>query len=454
MTRESSDIAVVTRHAGSILVGQLAVMAFGVTDTVVAGRHSDEALAALSVGSAIYISVYGSLIGIVQALLPIYAELHGAKRPAEIGRTLRQTLYVAALLWVLGVALLLSPGPLMRWSQVPQTMQADTSAYLAVLAAAFAPSLMFRMFSTLNQALARPLMVTWVQIGSLALKIPLTLWFVEGGAGVPAMGVVGCAWATLVVNYLMFALALVLLRSQALYRPLDLWRWPEPPNAARIGHFLRMGLPSGVGTMVEVTSFTLMAVFIARLGTAAAASHQIAASVAAMLYMFPLSLGLAGSARVSYWLGAGDSKRAKTLIWKCVWLSASVALCCSATLFIASGFWAQLYNSSPNVVPLATSLLAWVALYHLADAVQAVSASLLRSLHITVAPMLIYGALLWCGGLGGGYWLAHGAGSGTEAALWFSPGAYWASGSLALWAVAALFVALLVYATKRSSSAN
>mgnify|MGYP000152037324 CR=1 FL=1 len=79
-----SELRVILRHAGTVLVGQLAVMAFGVADTVIAGRHSEAALAALSVGSAIYISVYVALIGIVQALLPIWAELRGARREREL----------------------------------------------------------------------------------------------------------------------------------------------------------------------------------------------------------------------------------------------------------------------------------------------------------------------------------------------------------------------------------
>ena len=70
-----TDAKIIGQHAASVLVGQIAVMAFGVADTVIAGRHSDTALAALSVGSAIYVSVYVGLIGIVQTLLLIWAEL-------------------------------------------------------------------------------------------------------------------------------------------------------------------------------------------------------------------------------------------------------------------------------------------------------------------------------------------------------------------------------------------
>ena len=123
----------IARHAGTVLVGQLAVMAFGVTDTIVAGRYSEDALAALSVGAAIFVSVYVSLMGVLQALLPVWAELHGGGRGAEVGRSVRQSLYLAGLAIVVGMALLLLPGPALQWTQVPPAMRGEVEAYLAVL---------------------------------------------------------------------------------------------------------------------------------------------------------------------------------------------------------------------------------------------------------------------------------------------------------------------------------
>ena len=77
-------------HAGTLLVGQLAVMGFAVVDTVVAGRHSNLSLAALSVGAAVFITVNVSLMGLLSGLLPIWAELHGARKLAAIGPSARQ----------------------------------------------------------------------------------------------------------------------------------------------------------------------------------------------------------------------------------------------------------------------------------------------------------------------------------------------------------------------------
>lgn len=97
-----------------------------------------------------------------------------------------------------------------------------------MLALALPPALLFRIYSTLNQALGRPKLVTWLQVGSLFIKLPLSIWFTFGGAGLPAQGVVGCAWATLVVNGSMLALAIWLLRTQDIYEPLRIWRRMEP----------------------------------------------------------------------------------------------------------------------------------------------------------------------------------------------------------------------------------
>ena len=98
------EAGTITRHAGTVLIGQLAVMAFGIADTLIAGRYDASALAALSVGSSIYISIYVALNGLLQALLPVWAELHGGGRQAEVGRSVRQALYIAAGAAVMGIS--------------------------------------------------------------------------------------------------------------------------------------------------------------------------------------------------------------------------------------------------------------------------------------------------------------------------------------------------------------
>ena len=165
-----SEHSTIARHAGTVLVGQLAVMAYGVTDTLVAARHSSEALAALSVGSAVYISIFVALNGMLQALLPVWAEHQGAGRQTGVGHSFRQSLYLYAALVVIGIAALLCPGPLLRWTQVPPALQPDVTRYLAVLPLALPAAFRFRPYSTLHPPRGTPLRVTWLQLGA---------WFVQ-----------------------------------------------------------------------------------------------------------------------------------------------------------------------------------------------------------------------------------------------------------------------------------
>ncbi|CAN7346526.1 MATE family efflux transporter [Acidovorax sp. LjRoot194] len=445
-----SELSTISRHAITVLTGQLAVMAFGVTDTIVAGRYGEASLAALSVGSAIFISVYVALIGVLQALLPVWAEQRGAQQTAAIGSSFRQALYLCAAASAVGMAILLSPGPLLRWTEVPPALRAEVGRYLAVLALALPPALLFRIYSTLNQALGRPHLVTWLQVGSLFIKLPLSIWFTFGGLGLPAQGVVGCAWATLVVNCSMLGLAVWLLRTRDIYEPLQLWRRIEPPHWPTIASFARLGVPAGLAVMVEVTSFTLMALFIARQGTIASAAHQIASNLAAVLYMVPLSLSIATSARTSYWLGAGDAVRARQVVLLGFKLAALAAIALAATLFIARHRLGSIYSSNAAVVAMAGGVLVWVAAYHLADAMQTLCVFVLRCYRITVAPLLVYCVLLWGAGLGGGYlWAYHGSG------VWAvtpSPTPFWSASAAALLATAALFMGMVWRAVHRHQS--
>jgi multidrug resistance protein, MATE family len=438
----------IVRHAGTVLVGQLAVMAFGVTDTIVAGRFAEGALAALSVASAVYISVFVSLMGALQALLPVWAELHGARRQDEVGRSVRQSLYLCFATIVVGMAILLWPGALLRWTEVPDGMREEVERYLAVLAFALAPALLFRLFSTLSQSLGKPKVVTALQLVALLVKVPLSIWFTFGGAGVPAMGLVGCGWATLIVNWLLLASAIWLLRKEETYRECRIWQRIEPPDWQQIGQFARLGIPAGLAVLVEVTSFTLMALFIARLGTAASAAHQIASNLTALAYMVPLSLAIATSARVSWWLGAGDRAQARHAVRTGFLVAVSCALILAGAMLVLRQQLPAIYSDNPQVIGVASMLLLATALYHLADAVQTLCVFVLRCYRVTVAPLVIYCTLLWGVGLGGSYAMAY-RGLGPWPPMQ-SPLAFWLMSALALLITALLFAAVLQRTVKRA----
>lgn len=428
------------RHASTVLVGQLAVMAFGITDTWVAGRYADTALAALSVASATYITVHISLMGVLQALMPLWAQLHGANRPRALGESVHQALYLWVLTSGLAIGLLLSPGPLLAWTDVPLALQSEVREYLAIVAIAAPASLLFRLYGSFNQALGLPRLVTVLQVGALLVKIPLSVLLVMGWPGIfEPMGLAGCAWATVVVNYLMVGAALYGLRTDSIYHPYALWRRWSAPHGPSLLRFLRLGLPGGLTIAVEVTSFTLVALFVARLGVVASASHQILANMAAVLYMIPLSLAIASSARISQWLGAREWAQARHSLWTSLRLVLGASALMAIVVGVGREAIARFYTPSPEVFALARAMLGWLALYHVVDALQVFLVFTLRCFRITVLPLLVYTILLWGVGLRGGYLLAYSERPGDAASPldlpWLatqSPLAFWQTAIVAL----------------------
>ncbi len=434
------DIRQILRLAGPLLVGQLAVIAFSVIDTVMTGRASAADLAAIGLGSSIYITVYISLTGVLQALAPIAGQLYGAGRLPEIGEEVRQAAWLAIALAAPGMVLLLYSGPLLALANTPPELSDKVTSYLNVIAYGLPAALGFRVYSALNNALSRPVMVTVLQLGGLALKIPLNALFIYGGFGIDAMGGPGFAMASTLLSWGWCVIGIAILYRGAPYRALQIFtRW-SPPRQTSLVALLRLGLPMGMTYLIEITSFTLMAIFITRLGTLPLAGHQIAANMGAVVYMLPLSLSIATSVLVAQALGARNSVDARRIAWSGIGLSAALATALGLILWFAREELLHLYSSDPAVIAAALPLIAFIAVYQLADAVQIMAAFILRAYKIALIPTLIYALSLWGIGLGGGYVLGFGLLDGTPQALRGTTG-FWAANGVSLAVAGILLVA-------------
>ena len=386
-----------------VLVAQLAVMANNVIDTIMAGRYGTLDLAAVGIGSSIYFSVFVALMGVLLALTPIAAHLYGAGRHAEIGEQLRQSAWLAAALALISLYLFAYPDPFLAVAKLEPALDAKVRAYLQALAWSVPASLLFRVFYSFSTAISRPRTVMALTLVGLSLKVPFNWVFMYGNLGAPELGSTGCAVATALVSWIVCALAWAWCWFDPGYRPYRVfarWSWPD---AKALGRIVSLGLPIGLTFLIDVTGFTFMALFIARPGALYSAAHQIAANLAALAFMLPLALGNAASVVVGQSLGAHQYARARAAGIAGLALALVCAAVVAAGLYAFAGGIAGLYASEPELVRVATGLLAFVAVYHLFDAVQAVVVNVLRGYKRAVVPMFIYAVALWGVGLGGGY---------------------------------------------------
>jgi MATE family multidrug resistance protein len=391
--------------AWPVLIAQAAVMANGVIDTLMAGRLSSVDLAAVGIGASIYAIVFVTAMGVLLALTPVVAHHYGARRFVEIGADVRQCAWLALLLSVIAFALLKHPDVLLQFSRLTPEVDLKVRAYLDGVAWAVPGVMFFRVFFGFTTGIGRPRPVMTFNLLGLAMKAPLNWVFMYGHFGFPAMGGAGCGWSSAVTMWIVATLAWVWCRRDAEYAPYGVFARFDPPRLAALREFLVLGLPMGATFLIDVTAFTFMALFIARLGPEISAAHQIAANVAVFVFMVPMALGSATGVLVGQALGAGESRRARHAGLLGLAVGCVAALILGAAIHLGAVPLARAYTADMQVAATAATLLSIVAAYHLADAVQAVMAQVLRGYKRATAPMVIYVVALWGVGLGGGYLL-------------------------------------------------
>ena len=393
----------IVRLAWPVYVAQIAVMANGVIDTIMAGRYGTTDLAAVGIGAAIYATLFITLMGVLFALTPIVAQAYGAGRFGAIGEEVRQSAWLAIWLAALSLALLANPGWLLALAGVPPEVEAITRRYLDAIAWGVPAALLFRVFAGFSTAVSRPRMVMVLNLFGLALKVPLNSVFMHGHFGLPALGGAGCAVATALIAWTTCTAAWFWCARDAdyrRYRVFERWSWPR---ARAQWQLVALGVPIGATFFVDVTAFTFMALFIARFGALYSGAHQIVANLAALAYMLPLAIGNATSVLVGQALGGGRPHRARVAGLAGLAIGLGCGLAVGLTLFVAAAPIVGLYTADQGVRRIATGLLALVAVYHVFDAVQAVASNALRGYKRTGVPMVIYAVALWGVGLGGGY---------------------------------------------------
>ena len=424
-------------HAFPVLIAQLSSIGMMVVDTAVLGHVSSVDLAAVAIGGGIHVSVVFALVGILQAVSPVVAQLHGAGRESEVAAVLQQGFWLALLLAVPGIVFLTHPGAVLGMANMDAAVEAKVRQYLALLAWSLPAALFYRTFYAFCNALGKPQVLMGIGLFSLALHALLAWGFaLQGWLGAP-MGVAGCAFSNILIGWLACFSGAAHLAFGPLgrrYRPFADWR---RPNWATWRELLRIGLPMGLSNLVEITSFTLIALFVASLGATVVAGHRIVANLSALIYMLPLSLGIATMVAVGQAIGARDDQRARLAIRAGMVLAGGSSTAIGILLWLVAEPLVAAYTDDPAVRAVAMGLIIYVAVYQFFDALQTIAGHVLRAYRVTFAPMLVQTFCFWGVGLLGGAWLCY---------RWPTPlgvAGFWLAAVISLLLAAALLLTLL-----------
>ncbi len=403
LQRIRTELRALLALAIPIIIAQLAHTAMGFVDTVMAGRVSPRDLAAVALGNSLWVPVFLLMTGVLLATTPKVAQRFGAGSHDEIGPLVRQALWLALVVGLLAAVALWNAEPVLHWMQVDDELIEPAMGYLRAVACGFPAVALYHVLRCFSDGLGhtRPTMV--LGLLGLLLNIPLNYIFIYGKLGLPAMGGVGCGWATALVMVAMLLGMLAWVAWAPYYQSSGLLRRFDWPQGRVIRRLLSVGLPIGVSIFAEASIFSVIALLIGGLGATVVAGHQIALNFSSMVFMIPYSLGMAATVRVGQALGRREPREARFAAG--VAMATALAYAClsaSGMLWLRTDI-AEIYTPDLAVIGVAGSLLIYSAFFQFSDAIQVTAAGALRGYQDTRVTMLITLLAYWGIGLPVGY---------------------------------------------------
>lgn len=389
------------------MIAQLAQTAMGFVDTLMAGRASAQELAAVALGTSIWIPLYLACQGVLMATTPLVANQVGANRPEQTARTLHKGFAVAFILSLLSLLVLANTNLILNLMDVESVLAAKTAAYTQAISWGFPAFMFYQVVRSYSEGFGRTSPVMKIAVLGLLCNIPLNYIFIYGKLGLPALGAEGCGWASALVMWIMLLTGLAYLQYSNSFRELGLLRRFYRPQAQPTLAFLKLGIPIGISLLIEASMFSIIALLLADRGEQVIAAHQITLSFTGLSFMVPLSIAMAITIRVGQLQGAGDGHSAHFAAFTGLGITLICALLSSLFMLSAPEFITGWYTTDPVLIQAAAQLVMIAALFQFSDAIQVASAGALRGYKDTFVPLIMVFCAYWLVGLPAGILLGR-----------------------------------------------
>lgn len=390
-----------------IFGSQMSYMLMGATDTLIAGRASSADLAGLAVGNAFSTTLWMFVSGVIFSVTPIVAQLYGAKKYTEIGKKVREILWIALFLGLSICLILMNMGLFLNLLPIEEGITSISTEYLKAVSVGYAFITIFTCLRCYSEGMTLAKPVFYIAFGGMLLNIPLDLMFVYGWFGAPKLGGVGCGYATTIVSFVMMIALILYIYISKNYKKTELFSAYSPPSAETTKEVFKLGFPIGFGIFIELSMFSGAAIILGILGETVVASHSIAINIASLFFMVPLSIGLASATRVGNLIGEQNPRQAKVASYTTIYMCILGALINSLIIIVFRTSLVGIYTTDLLVLDLAVSLLIFAAIFQIPDGIQMGALGGLRGYKDTFIPMILLFISYWIFAMPIGYFLTN-----------------------------------------------
>lgn len=347
-----------------LLIGNLFQQFYSMADTMIVGRTIGvDSLAAVGATASISFLILGFSQGLTSGFAVITAQRFGAGDMDGMRKSVTSSILLSVVITVVLTAISVPLArPILEWMQTPDDIIDDAYAYIVVIYAGIGASVMFNLLSNIIRALGdsrTPLLfLAAACVLNIGLDFLLILWC--------SMGVAGAAVATVISQLVSGGLCIVYIfkRFPVLRLQKSDWRverkllWDE----------VRVGLPMGFQMCIIAIGAMILQISLNRLGSVAIAGFIAAQKIDQLANQPMMSFGITMATYAAQNYGAGNMRRIRTGVRRCILLSVGFSVVCGVILIAAAKPLAGLFvgPERPEVLAHAqTYLLLNASLYFL-----------------------------------------------------------------------------------------
>ena len=301
-----------TLHLGlPLILAQLGQMSMSFIDTLMVGRLGGLDLAGVALAGAILHPVTFVCLGVLMAVGPLVSQAHGARDPSTAGRAVRQGLWLGLLMALPAVALMWNARQFLEWMGHDLEIVSLAQDYLRAILWGVPALFLFGALRHFVEGVSRPRVIMVITAGGVIVNVVANYVLMFGKLGLPALGLVGCGWASALVYWGMLVALLFFIHSHQDFHVFGVFSRLGAPDPHVFRELFRVGWPIGIMQFLEVSLFAATAILMGLFGAAQLAAHQIVLNCAAIVYMMPLGLSFAVSVRVGQAVGRADFRAAR-----------------------------------------------------------------------------------------------------------------------------------------------
>ncbi|HVR28404.1 MAG TPA: MATE family efflux transporter [Thermoanaerobaculia bacterium] len=406
--------------AGPVLITNFSYTLMGVLDTAMVGRLGVPALAAVGLANMVAFSVLSFFWGLMSGVNTLTAQAFGARDRDAVGRVFFQGLYLALASGGVLLATMPLVKAILRWVDPSPEVAAMAAQYMDIRLYGGISIVLLWAADNFYRGLGRTRIMMWCGMAQLVLNCGFNWALIFGELGAPEMGVAGAALGTVLAQIViaLFLLGTILVFGPARreFLPSLRWGWARrrspatppasAPREARVWRLqpplfralVRLSLPIGVQTCLEMGGVTVFTAVVARIGDAELAATNAVIQAWSVAFMGALALAVGATTLVGQCVGAGELAQTRVVVRRVTWLGYAFTVAVGAVYVLAPARLMALFVTAdelPRLLPFARPLFAVVVACLVFDLKFNILSGALRGAGDTTYSMLVNVGSAW-----------------------------------------------------------